>query len=148
MKGIYISSGYTILFDMNRHHPAFLSAMLFLAMVPGVQALDSSHVYNALTGNQYLTIAVTGLVLFVLFVAVLYFLGSRNAVRTKVNPTARPIFGILAVLFLLTGTLLLFITAIVLIEPFINTTSFDEIVYNFEVYFPNLVFNIRRSLFF
>jgi len=130
---------------MKRNHPAFLSAMLFLAMVPGVHALDSSHVYNALTGNQYLTIAVTGIVLFAIFVGILYLIGSRNAVRTKMNPTVRPIFGILAVMYLLTGTLLLFIAGIVLFEPFVDTTVFDEIVYNFEIYFPNLVFGIIVS---
>ncbi len=127
---------------MKWNRPAFLSATLFLAMVPGVQALDSSHVYTALTQNQYLTIAVAGLVLFAIFVSVLYLIGSRHAVRTKMNPTVRPIFGILAVLYLLTGTLLLFIAGIVLIEPFVGSLPFSEVVVNFEYFFPNMVFGI------
>ncbi|HDQ08481.1 MAG TPA: hypothetical protein ENN44_06860 [Methanoculleus sp.] len=127
---------------MKRNHPAFLSAALCLAMVPGVQALDSSHVYTALSQNQYLTIAAAGFVLFAIFVGVLYLVGSRNAVRTKMNPTLRPIFGILAVLYLLTGTLLLFIAGIVLIEPFVENQPFSDIVANFAYFFPNLVFGI------
>ncbi len=127
---------------MKWNRPAFLSAILFLAMVPGVQALDSSHVYTALTQNQYLTIAVAGLVLFAIFVLVLYLIGSRHAVRTKMNPTVRPIFGILAVLYLLTGTLLLFIAGIVLIEPFVESLPFGEVVANFGYIFPNMVFGI------
>ncbi|WP_319642808.1 hypothetical protein [Methanovulcanius yangii] len=127
---------------MKRNHPAFLSALLFIAMIPGVQALDSSHVYSTLSQNQYLTIAVAGLVLFAIFIAVLYMIGSRHAVRTKMNPTVRPIFGILAVMYLLTGTLLLFIAGIVLIEPFSDTAAFDEVVLNFQYYFPNIVFGI------
>ncbi len=127
---------------MKWNRPAFLSAILFLAMVPGVQALDSSHVYTALTQNQYLMIAVAGLVLFAIFALVLYLIGSRHAIRTKMNPTVRPIFGILAVLYLLTGTLFLFITGIVLIEPFFQSVPFVEVVANFGYIFPNMVFGI------
>ena len=58
------------------------------------------------------------------------------------NPTVRPIFGILAVLYLLTGTLLLFIAGIVLIEPFVGSLPFSEVVVNFEYFFPNMVFGI------
>ncbi|WP_157199816.1 hypothetical protein [Methanogenium cariaci] len=87
------------------------------ALVMPVQAAGVQRIYDGLSANQYLQIMIAALILVAVFIGIFYVIGKRNARRTKVNPVARNVALILAILYLTVGTLLLITDFIVLIEP-------------------------------
>ncbi|GAB7014711.1 hypothetical protein JCM10550A_00770 [Methanogenium cariaci] len=112
------------------------------ALVMPVQAAGVQRIYDGLSANQYLQIMIAALILVAVFIGIFYVIGKRNARRTKVNPVARNVALILAILYLTVGTLLLITDFIVLIEPYVATDVFAYVVQIFRYYFPEIVFGI------
>ncbi|KAF1078445.1 hypothetical protein [Methanogenium sp. MK-MG] len=112
------------------------------AIAVPVRAAGVHQVYDGLSANQYLEIMIAALILVAVFIGIFYFIGKRNTRRTKVNPVAKSLALILAILYLIVGTFLLITDFIVLIEPYVATDAFAYVVQIFRYYFPEPVFGI------
>ena len=127
---------------MNIRFAAPLCSGLLAALAVPVQAAEAQHIYEGLSTNQYMQIMIAALVLVAIFIGASYIIGKRHARRTKVNQVTKSFALVLAILYLIVGTLLLVIDFIVLIEPYTATNAFTDVVQTFQYYFPEMVFGI------
>lgn len=127
---------------MNMCLGALLGTGVFTAIAAPVQASNKTYISNSLDASQYLQIMIASLILVAVFIAVAYFIGKRNARRSKVNQVTKSLGMILAVIYLIVGTFLLIIDFIVLIEPYVQTDAFMYMAETFRYYFPEVVFGI------
>ncbi|WAI02021.1 hypothetical protein [Methanogenium organophilum] len=127
---------------MNMCLGALLGTGVFTALAAPVQASNMDYVSSGLSANQYLQIMIASLILVAVFIVIAYFIGKRNARRTKVNQVTKSLGFILAILYLIVGTFLLIIDFIVLIEPYVQIDAFIYTVQTFRYYFPEMVFGI------
>lgn len=127
---------------MNMCLGALSGTGVFTALAAPLPTSNISTVSNGLSANQYLHVLIALLILVVVFILVASFIGKKNARRTKVNQVTKSLGMILAIIYLIVGTILLLIDFVVLIEPYVNIEAFAFTVQTFQYYFPEMVIGI------
>lgn len=127
---------------MNMCLGASLGTGVFTALAAPLPTSDINVISNGLSANQYLEVLVALLILVVVFIVIAFFIGKKTAQRTKVNKVTKLLGMILAIIYLIVGTVLLLIDFVVLIEPYVRVTAFTFMVQTFRYYFPEMVIGI------